>query len=154
MSTKNVYDIIREAIDAAPELSDQSIAINVLATVGVNGRASMTLTPVVAAAVETLRRAPVRQTERRVFGQARTLGETVDVVALRAELSAEFFSLGDGRRVRWGEATVEQHRERIDLLEKQIAGIRYTVDAHAQAIVEIEAAGVSCLDEIPGEGVA
>lgn len=58
------------------------------------------------------------------------------------------FKLGDGTAVVWGEATVEQHEQRITFLSKLRDGLDRTIDRHREAIAAIRSAGVSCLAEI------
>jgi len=50
--------------------------------------------------------------------------------------------------VTWGQATVEQHRLRIDFLERMRAGICQTIDQHTEAIALIEENKAQCLDEV------
>lgn len=59
------------------------------------------------------------------------------------------FATGDGRYVTWGEATVEDHRLRIGLLQELRNGVNDTIDRHGKAIDQITAAGVSCLNDVP-----
>lgn len=66
----------------------------------------------------------------------------------RARLLVESFWLPSGVRVSWGDATVEQHQQRIDWLSNQIAGISATIARHQQAIDAIVEAGASCLNDI------
>ena len=42
------------------------------------------------------------------------------MAAWRVELPDETLGLPDGRRVRWGDVTVEEHRERAALLRKHL----------------------------------
>jgi hypothetical protein len=64
------------------------------------------------------------------------------------ELLATFFALGDGTKVSWGDATVEQHQQRIALLVKDIAGTTETAARHQAAIRMIEEAGVRRLADL------
>lgn len=89
-----------------------------------------------------------------------TIGEAIDDMrsALRLELTAELlnssFSLGDGRSVTWGRATVADHRLRAGLLATTAAGTLQTAALHEEAIAVIEAAGVTCLTEARMASVA
>lgn len=56
--------------------------------------------------------------------------------------------------VTWGEATVVDHRERITFLGSLRNGIDATIQRHANAIEQIEAAGVTALAELTTEAVA
>ena len=142
-----LYDYIEKAVEATPNLSDENIARKVLKEIGVATPQAMILLSAVASVVESWRRAPVRAIERKVF--RRNGGEAIDVAACRVDLADETFALGDGRRVSWGEATIEEHRERATLLRKHLDGVHRTLEAHLVAIAAIEEAGVKCLNEIP-----
>jgi len=72
--------------------------------------------------------------------------------SLRA-LFRSSFHLGDGSSVSWGDATVEQHEQRIAFLEKQLDGISRTVTKHREAIKVINEAGAMCLNDL-GEAAA
>jgi hypothetical protein len=63
------------------------------------------------------------------------------------KLLRESFALGDGQRVAWGEATAEQHEQRIAFLAKQRDGLAATMERHRRALEIIRAAGASCLGE-------
>lgn len=58
------------------------------------------------------------------------------------------FSIGDGTRVTWRDATVEQHRERVGFLGKMVVGTAETAGMHLAAINLIEEQGVSTLGEV------
>ena len=65
----------------------------------------------------------------------------------RAELLASSFTLRNGASVTWGDATVAEHRERVDIFMGQVAAGVDGAARHNAAIRAIEAAGVSCLNE-------
>jgi hypothetical protein len=67
---------------------------------------------------------------------------------LTAELLSSSFSLGDGRKVLWGRATVADHRQRVALLVGQAEGTLRTAALHEEAIALIEASGVECLSDV------
>lgn len=90
--------------------------------------------------------------EAKAFSSTRLKGSPVKAVltspaALKALLS-DTFPLPDGRRVTWGEATVDDHEERAAMLLDHIATVEVTVARHEAAIALIQDAGVSCLAEI------
>jgi hypothetical protein len=66
----------------------------------------------------------------------------------RARLLVETFPLPNGERVAWGAATVEQHEQRIGMLQRHVDGVLVTIDRHQLAIETIVAAGVTCLAEV------
>lgn len=64
-------------------------------------------------------------------------------------LLTESFAIdGAGRRVTWGEATVDDHYMRIAFLQGLQLSIQQTIDRHQSAIDLIEAEGVTNLNEI------
>lgn len=67
-----------------------------------------------------------------------------------ASLLASSFATGDGARVTWQEATVEQHIERAERLEGMAAGDLQTASIHRQAVHDIEVLGVSTLAGVSG----
>ena len=73
----------------------------------------------------------------------------------RLEVTAELldvkFALGNGTKVTWGKATVEQHRQYVAMLSTQVAGVAETAARHAAAIRMCEEAGVSCLGELDSQ---
>lgn len=74
---------------------------------------------------------------------------------IRLELTTEFlsaqFAIGDGRTVSWGDATVEDHLERIELLKSNAAGNMLTASRHLAAIRTITAQNAECLGDIAKE---
>lgn len=64
-----------------------------------------------------------------------------------SELLNTIFALGDGTKTTWGDATVEQHRIRIQMLTSHAAGTIETAGRHDAAIRMIQGAGVSSLNE-------
>lgn len=64
------------------------------------------------------------------------------------ELLATTFSVGGGREVTWGEATVADHQARIDAQVAHAAGTLEDVQRHAAAIELLNESGVSCLAEV------
>jgi len=73
--------------------------------------------------------------------------------AVRLEVTRELletqFALGDGQVVTWGEATIEQHQQRADLLEKMAIGTAETSARHLAAIRMLSDAGVQKLELLP-----
>ena len=64
------------------------------------------------------------------------------------ELLSSVFALGDGRRVTWGEATVDDHKTRIVMLENQMIGTGQTASLHMKAIEMIQSNGVMKLADV------
>ncbi len=142
--------VLEEELAANPNDASCVIARRILTT------DPMALVGVVAGVIDDYRRHRVHAIEGESLAafvkrhhtgrpiQARTGHE---IERLRSALRAEF-ALYDRSSVSWGRATVLQHRLRIGLLAKNMAGIRETIVRHEQAIRKIEAAGVTCLDEL------
>jgi hypothetical protein len=79
-----------------------------------------------------------------------TGGTPVDPASVRAAyLHGRFVGL-NGRRVLWGEATVEDHNAHIEFLASLRNGITRTIEAHEGAIADIVACpGATCLNDLP-----
>lgn len=69
-------------------------------------------------------------------------------IAWTAALLTTTVALPDGTRVEWGEATRDQHVARLDMLAKHAATELETATRHRAAIEAIDAAGVSCLNDL------
>lgn len=70
-------------------------------------------------------------------------------IEVTEELLSTRFALGDGTMVTWGTATISQHRQRIEMLAKNAAGIVETAGRHKAAIYMCEEAEVDRLDDLP-----
>jgi len=141
-------DKIVKALDPDPDVDAGLVAENLLGQV-----TKAELLPLLVDEVERVQRTRVRLVERRAFGQS--VGGSAAVVSQRArprltEVYGEVFALYDGRRVSWGEATVEQHRERVERLRIQRQGLTRTIERHEEAIRTCEEHGVDRLLDVPG----
>lgn len=112
------------------------------------------LFPVIEDRVRHLLREFTRQQER----SPRFTSGTIKRVSLKGPQSAviEDFRMHtvrmfDGRVLRWGEMTIEDHEARIAHLGKQVSGINRTIERHQWAIDKIKKHKVKTLDEIPGQ---
>ncbi|MFI2663193.1 hypothetical protein [Micromonospora carbonacea] len=94
---------------------------------------------------DRMRRREAFEEDLRIYTE--TISRDVRLETTR-ELLASFFALGDGRQVSWGDATVADHRQRIELLVRGMAGTAETAARHAAAIRMIEEAGVSRLGDL------
>lgn len=137
-----------------PELSEHDAAVHALKALKVPESARSVLLPLVVRDVQLFRRVGSHSIEQHVPIPSKQNSDPKTSPLLRAELLSETFALGDGRRVRWGEATAQDHQDRIDFLTKQIRGTQQTIGRHAAAIELISTANVSCLDEVTVEAVA
>jgi hypothetical protein len=90
--------------------------------------------------------------------RAKRVRELIDEVAgetrleTTRELLSTIFALGDGSQVTWGDATAEQHEQRIEMLTRNAVGVVETAARHAAAVRMIRESGATCLAQI--EGVA
>jgi len=69
-------------------------------------------------------------------------------IEVTEELLSTAFATGDGNRVTWGAATLDQHKDRLRMLKKHIQGTAETAAMHSAAIRMIQEAGVSTLAEV------
>lgn len=73
-------------------------------------------------------------------------------VELRMQWSRELldskFALGDGTTTTWGEATVEQHEQRISIHRVNALGGIEGMARHEQAIHDLKSSGADCLDSL------
>lgn len=148
--------LLQADLDEHPTFSGTTIADRVLKGLGVGAKPRMLLLPDIGNVVENLRRTEVRTVERAVFGGSRrkVMGEVVDALAERKSLMDMTFKLGDGRSVMHGDATVQDHRDRIEYLLGFRRGLDATIARHEEAIRMIEAHKVTCLRDIPQEDAA
>lgn len=140
-------------IEEHPEMEADELAAAVMATARTRAALAALVFPAVKETALIVRRQVTARVERQAFGHIggeaqRRTAESADPVGDRRRLLSERFALGDGRWVAWADATVEDHRQRVAYLLRKKAGLEATIDRHAQAIEEIEAAGVSCLGDI------
>lgn len=74
--------------------------------------------------------------------------KVADPAGERAAYLSERFAVGDGRMVKWSEATIDDHQARIDFLGKMRGGIDATIGRHRAAVELISKHGVTSLGEI------
>lgn len=67
---------------------------------------------------------------------------------LTTELLRSEFALGDGVRVKWGDATSAQHEQRYAMLLKNAAANAEGAARHRAAVNMLEKSGASCLAEV------
>lgn len=68
-----------------------------------------------------------------------------------AKLLMASFALRDGRRVTWGEATLSNHKERVEMFKKNAAANLEGAARHQAAIHDITEAGLECLNDLVAE---
>jgi len=120
---------------------------NVLTELGLTEEAQRVLAPALRGQIHEMLRSRTRAAERKAFTPA--ANGNINRTEMRARLANEYFALGSGRFVHWLDATVEDHRERIGLLDTVKRGIDATIGRHEIAIRMIERHGVGCLRDLP-----
>lgn len=147
---------IRNEIDFDPTAANEVIAERILREVD-----KYDLAGLLEAEVAAVRREDVRRHERQGilkltarFGTAKkpvTRTSTADRLKVLNDLRAlrsKSIDLGNGRVVPWGQATVEELRERRAMLVKQRNGIDTTVRQIDEVIAVLEREGAPCLDQL------
>lgn len=142
MTFRDLYD---RFATGDPVTTAEKIAIDL----DLNLRAREYLWPLIANECDRIERQRVLGVETESWAKVRRNGRPASVLADRAKLLAETFSLGDGTRVSWGDATADDHRKRIAMLDRIYTGIGATIGRHVEALELIEAANVHCLNELP-----
>lgn len=152
--TAMTEETLRDIIERHPYDSHTDTAKAVLAELEVNGRAKTLLVGVVANYVRILRRNSVRTIEYAIdHGRPLPSGDAGDEdtpIATVHDLVGECFSLGDGRWVLWGVATVADHLLRVQHLTSLRNGVDATISRHCDAIERINAARATCLNDLIG----
>jgi hypothetical protein len=137
--------------DLAAVMDDDNAVVNALIRDTPADQLIKLLKPLLRQRVSIIRRNMTRQVERAVgrISSAKTLGpQDPDQLLARKELLRAGFFAGKGRWVSWAEATVQDHRDRIDFLKSYQVGISKTIKLHEESVRLIESRGVSCLGEI------
>lgn len=148
---RTIYDVIAENCERFSTLDDAQVANRVIADVARDWKQMMF--PLVVHAVWGHRRAQTRSAEQKSLeaGRRPAKGRPVHVIRHDASDLAVFVSLLNrplrvgGERTTWGDMTVEQHKVRRELLEKQRHGLARTRDLHDLAIAVCESRGVDSL---------
>lgn len=150
----SIRPIIAAALDAEPEATSEAIADKVLRIAS-----EADLLPLVVAEVELQRRAIVRRNERAVtikrLGPLLANAGRTGVIAndetnqeRLLDLMRRVWKLGDGSQVQIGQATLEEVRQRLDMLRKQHAGLGETIEILESVEAELVRSGARCLNEL------
>lgn len=165
-SAGTLHDRIQEEILFDPEADDARVAGRVLRSIDKDD-----LLPLLIEKVRVVRREFTRHVERQaiahlvaiaseaaaprcVHAADRVAAETRkhDLVSrarpLIDRLRSQRLDLGDGTSVRWGEATVDQLKQRYAMLRQQERGLTATMEQIKSVIAALQHAGASCLDEL------
>ncbi len=152
----DLYDLIAQHDQGDPDLT----ASAVLNAVGCPAKWRDLFGPLLAMECRRTQRKAARKIEEEVAGNHGAPGVASDAqpgidagAPSRSDFLATRFYTGD-HYVTWGEATVEDHRNRIAYLASLRNGIDVTIQRHADAIEQIEAAGVASLNDLGTEAVA
>lgn len=161
--TKGVRSRIMAAIDRNPALPDNAVARQVASEVGETALVSLAVERI-ERIIATERRKRMREVESALAASESESDpaewSTVDtlleeyrkavIVEWTEELLAGQFATGDGKRVTWGKATVEQHVARIAMLTQNVRGNLDAIQRHEAAVVAIREAEATCLREAVG----
>ena len=110
------------------------------------------LRPLVLNAVTDVIRARTLCVERAAEGIPRSGAPETDPNAARKALLLEsFYSYDRHERVRWGDATIEDHLSYAAMLRGQMASLLETAVRHEDAARRIEQANVSCLFDLEAQ---
>lgn len=155
----NLNQQLTELIEQHPDLEADELARTVMTTAHTRKALAELVFPAVKETALIVRRQVTARVERQAFNPnvrdpQSGLAEPADPVGDRRRLLSERFALGDGRWVTWTDATVDDHRQRIGYLLAKQSGLQRTIDRHAEAIAQIEAAGATCLGDIQEVQVA
>jgi len=145
---------IQDLYDNYPNLTNEQVARQVLADLGVGGEAADLLFVPVHDHVIQCRRNLVRPVEAAAFApvDTRMPSSRPTTTAARRQLMVERVWIPKAGYIPWGEVTVEQHEERIRFYEERIATEQKSRDRHIEAVRLITEAGVTCLNEVEGWG--
>lgn len=148
----SISEEVRRAIEANPDGNAEEVARAVFARM-----TKQELFPVLLDYVATAQRNVVRGVEYQAFqsqyaAAMKAAPSVAEVAAARLEdfrsLYAQTIALGDGSRVTWGRATVQDHELRLAMLLRLRAGLDKTIERHREAIAILRETGASCLEEV------
>lgn len=151
----SLREIIMEAWRATPEAEPEDVAAAVIGSARTRKDLADLVFPAVRDQSVFVRRALVRRDESAAFSQVdaeahQPIADAVDPTDARRQLLLlNSYAGHDSGYVTWGQMTADQHRERIDFLERKMWGIDRTVSRHRAAVKLLEEAGVACLDDLP-----
>lgn len=149
---------ITKLVNERPDLDDDEIAVGAMRSYGDMQSLEQAVEALVVDEVRRCRRNQSREVERAAFDPqpGRQRAPEAMIAALPRTSPDTVRSLADmwffttrGEKVRWVEATVADHEQRIGFLGRQVAGISTTINRHERAIQLIRDAGVTCLGQIP-----
>lgn len=91
------------------------------------------------------------ESDRRMYSSAQGAIEKFKA-ELRMEWTAELldstFALSNGERVKWGAATIDDHRDRLAMFTANAKANMQGAARHSAAIDELEASGAPCLNDL------
>jgi len=138
-----LLDLIREN----PKLQTRTLARRFLKEIPLTE-----LVDALAHEISNLKRGVTRSRETQAFDflydETGKIRDNLDLKAFVKEVVDLQFQLADGRRVTWGDATIPDHEEYIQMMEGQIEGMIQTINRHEQAVEICKKQKVNSLREL------
>lgn len=148
------YRTFNDLLDGQDGDTAETVAAGIVADLKLSAAQRHALWPIVVNEVRRSWRNDVRPLEPSRLATRRRNddfeGEATDPAASRTSyLSKRFAVCAGGKYVTWGEATVEDHRSRVEFLRGLVRGTERTINDHLGAIHDIETTpGATCLADI------
>lgn len=142
----NIIELCRETAKEFPNEDPRKLAKNLYSKVTKEG-----IIELLTETIEDYQRGEIREIERKVFLKNRFDSRPITIEKddnFRKLLDSKI-KIGDGNSVKWGNATLQEHQERINYLKKMRDGIDETITFHEKAIEIISSNKVKCLNDIP-----
>lgn len=142
--------LLLDAFVACEGEDDLATAANFLDSLKVRGEAKKILLPIVASTVGHIFRHRVRWIEQAVQSQAVQSPVAGEERVSYQDFLRESFALYDGRRVRWADATIADHEQRISMLTSMRDGLNVTIARHQAAVDQLRKTGAPSLGALVG----
>lgn len=143
-------ETLSEWVEANPNQDAQTLASKII-----DKLPTEELVRLVAEEIDHIRRMKARVAEAEAFRSFRPSikpgrverKQHINAGAFRAVIGSTF-KVGNGVEVSWGQATIEQHEQRVAMLERMRNGLDDTIRNHKATIAAMRDAGVNCLDDL------
>ncbi len=137
-------EVMRDAAASDPDGDPMAVAASAIGRLDRGALISMA-----AEEIAWQQRALVRDSEMSAFRLVQSTGSKVDMDTVKALVQITgSFQLGNGERVSWRHATVDQLRQRRDFMARMRSGLDASIARLDVAIEAIEAAGVTCIADL------